>query len=92
MVAGSSPRQAAIIAGKIANLMAVPENTDPLVSLEVYGHVFPDWYHRGYRRLMLTAPKLNRMTRDDSADIKARETALPDAAGKTNCCKPLTLV
>ncbi|MCS5881081.1 hypothetical protein LNP17_17270 [Klebsiella variicola subsp. variicola] len=33
--------------------MAVPENvTDPLVSLEVYGHVFPaDWYrHRGYRR------------------------------------------
>ncbi|MCD8670660.1 hypothetical protein LUD45_25340, partial [Klebsiella pneumoniae] len=25
--------------------------------------------------MLLTAPKLNRMTQDDSADIKARETA-----------------
>ena len=47
------PAGAAIIAGKIANLMAVPENvTHPLVSLEVYGLRIPaDWYrHRGYRR------------------------------------------
>ncbi|WKG82597.1 oligopeptide:H+ symporter [Klebsiella pneumoniae] len=70
---------AAIIAGKIANLMAVPENvTDPLVSLEVYGHVF---LQIGIvtaviaALMLLTAPKLNRMTQDDSADIKARETA-----------------
>ncbi|HBY9863480.1 TPA: dipeptide/tripeptide permease DtpA [Klebsiella pneumoniae] len=69
----------AIIAGKIANLMAVPENvTDPLVSLEVYGHVF---LQIGIvtaviaALMLLTAPKLNRMTQDDSADIKARETA-----------------
>ncbi len=35
--------------------MAVPENvTDPLVSLEVLGHVLPPVVrHRGYRRLML---------------------------------------
>ncbi|CTQ16768.1 putative oligopeptide transporter [Klebsiella variicola] len=70
---------AAIIAGKIANLMAVPENvTDPLVSLEVYGHVF---LQIGIvtaviaALMLLTAPKLNRMTQDDSADLKARETA-----------------
>ena len=79
---------AAIIAGKIANLMAVPENvTDPLVSLEVYGHVF---LQIGIvtaviaALMLLTAPKLNRMTQDDSADVKARETAAADAAGKTN--------
>jgi POT family proton-dependent oligopeptide transporter len=30
-----------IIAGYVANQMAIPENvTDPLMSLEVYGHVF----------------------------------------------------
>lgn len=62
-----------------AILMAVPENvTDPLVSLEVYGHVF---LQIGIvtaviaALMLLTAPKLNRMTQDDSADIKARETA-----------------
>ncbi|EPS3674869.1 dipeptide/tripeptide permease DtpA [Klebsiella aerogenes] len=70
---------AAIIAGKIANLMAVPENvTDPLVSLDVYGHVF---LQIGIATaviaflMLLTAPKLNRMTLDDDAVAKARETA-----------------
>ena len=88
---------AAIIAGKIANLMAVPENvTDPLVSLEVYGHVF---LQIGIvtaviaALMLLTAPKLNRMTQDDSADIKAHaKPRLPDAAGKLIIFKPLTLV
>lgn len=70
---------AAIIAGKIANLMAVPENvTDPLVSLDVYGHVF---LQIGIATaviaflMLLTAPKLNRMTLDDDAVAKAHETA-----------------
>ena len=64
---------AAIIAGRVANLMAVPENvTDPLLSLEVYGRVF---MQIGIATaiiavlMMLTAPKLNRMTRDDDAEI-----------------------
>ncbi len=70
---------AAIIAGKIANLMAVPENvTDPLVSLNVYGHVF---MQIGIvtaviaALMLLTAPKLNRMTLDDDSVAKDRETA-----------------
>ena len=70
---------AAIIAGKIANLMAVPENvTDPLVSLNVYGTVF---MQIGIATaviavlMLLTAPKLNRMTQDDDKTAKASETA-----------------
>jgi POT family proton-dependent oligopeptide transporter len=70
---------AAIIAGKIANLMAVPENvTDPLVSLEVYGRVF---MQIGIATaiiavlMLLTAPKLNRMTQDDDKTAKATDTA-----------------
>ncbi|MEJ5111604.1 dipeptide/tripeptide permease DtpA [Erwinia billingiae] len=60
---------AAMIAGKVANLMAVPENiTDPLQSLHVYGDVF---LQIGVATgviailMLLTAPKLNRMTQDD---------------------------
>ncbi|MDK6768853.1 dipeptide/tripeptide permease, partial [Klebsiella aerogenes] len=56
-----------------------PENvTDPLVSLDVYGHVF---LQIGIATaviaflMLLTAPKLNRMTLDDDAVAKARETA-----------------
>jgi POT family proton-dependent oligopeptide transporter len=70
---------AAIIAGKIANLMAVPENvTDPLMSLEVYGRVF---LQIGIATavitvlMMLTAPKLNRMTQDNDKSAEASETA-----------------
>jgi len=70
---------AALIAGKIANLMAVPENvTDPLVSLEVYGRVF---MQIGIATaviavlMLLTAPKLNRMTLDDDKAAKATDTA-----------------
>ncbi|MBP2171271.1 POT family proton-dependent oligopeptide transporter [Erwinia toletana] len=66
---------AAIIAGKIANLMAVPENvTDPLQSLHVYGDVF---LKIGIATgviailMMLTAPLLNRMTQgDDAAELQ----------------------
>jgi len=61
---------AAIIAGKIANLMAVPENvTDPLQSLHVYGDVF---LQIGIATgviavlMLLTAPLLNRMTQGDA--------------------------
>jgi len=57
---------AAIIAGKVAALMAVPEDvTDPLLSLQVYGHVF---MQIGIVTaiiallMILIAPKLNRMT------------------------------
>jgi POT family proton-dependent oligopeptide transporter len=70
---------AAIIAGKIANLMAVPENvTDPLVSLNVYGTVF---MQIGIATaviavlMLLTAPKLNRMTQDDDKTAEATKTA-----------------
>ncbi len=70
---------AAIIAGKIANLMAVPDNvTDPLVSLNVYGTVF---MQIGIATaviavlMLLTAPKLNRMTQDDDKSAKAIKTA-----------------
>ncbi|WP_258010051.1 MFS transporter [Raoultella ornithinolytica] len=70
---------AAIIAGKVANLMAVPENvTDPLQSLAVYGHVF---LQIGIATAVIAvlmfaiAPKLNRMTQDDDSLSKARDTA-----------------
>ncbi len=70
---------AAIIAGKIANLMAVPSDvTDPLLSLHVYGDVF---LQIGVATaviavlMMLTAPKLNRMTQDDDTTAKASKTA-----------------
>lgn len=62
---------AAMVAGKVANLMAVPENiTDPLLSLHVYGDVF---LKIGIATgviavlMMLTAPLLNRMTQDETA-------------------------
>lgn len=60
-------------------MMAVPENvTDPLMSLEVYGRVF---LQIGVATaviavlMLLTAPKLNRMTQDDEADEKAAKAA-----------------
>jgi len=57
---------AAMVAGKVANMMAVPENiTDPLQSLHVYGDVFLQiGVVTGVIAvlMMLTAPKLNRMT------------------------------
>ncbi|MBJ3814028.1 dipeptide/tripeptide permease DtpA [Shimwellia pseudoproteus] len=63
---------AALIAGRVANMMAVPEDvTDPLVSLDVYGHVFQQiGIVTGVIAIlmMLTAPLLNRMTMDNTAD------------------------
>ncbi|SPX19437.1 tripeptide transporter permease [Escherichia coli] len=71
--------------------MAVPDNvTDPLMSLEVYGRVF---LQIGVATaviavlMLLTAPKLHRMTQDDAADkagessrsVKFRETLLQAA-------------
>lgn len=65
---------AAMIAGKVANLMAVPENvTDPLQSLQVYSDVFKQI---GIVTaviavlMLLTAPLLNRMTVDREAAAK----------------------
>ncbi|WP_380180520.1 dipeptide/tripeptide permease DtpA [Kalamiella sp. sgz302252] len=59
---------AAMVAGKVANMMAVPENiTDPLQSLHVYGDVFLQiGIVTGVIAvlMLLTAPKLNRMTLD----------------------------
>jgi len=59
---------AAMVAGKVANLMAVPENiTDPLLSLHVYGDVFLKiGIVTGVIAvlMMFTAPLLNRMTQD----------------------------
>jgi POT family proton-dependent oligopeptide transporter len=59
---------AAMVAGKVANMMAVPENiTDPLQSLHVYGDVFLQiGIVTGVIAvlMMLTAPKLNRMTQN----------------------------
>lgn len=59
--------------------MAVPDNvTDPLVSLNVYGSVF---MQIGIATaviavlMLLTAPKLNRMTLDDDKIAKATKTA-----------------
>lgn len=60
---------AALIAGRVANLMAVPEDvTDPLMSLHIYGSVFLQiGVVTGVIAILmlLTAPKLNRMTFDD---------------------------
>lgn len=57
---------AAMVAGKVASLMAVPEDiTDPLLSLHTYGDVFLKiGIVTGAIALLmlLTAPKLNRMT------------------------------
>ncbi len=68
-----------LIGGYVANMMAVPENvTDPLQSLEVYGRVF---MQIGIATaviaviMILTAPKLNRMTQDDEKALKASDTA-----------------
>ena len=65
---------AAMIAGKVANLMAVPENvTDPLQSLHVYSDVFMQiGMATGVIAIlmMLTAPKLNRMTQSDESVLK----------------------
>ncbi|HCW46313.1 MAG TPA: dipeptide/tripeptide permease DtpA [Erwiniaceae bacterium] len=65
---------AAMIAGKVANLMAVPENvTDPLQSLQVYSDVFKQI---GIVTaviavlMLLTAPLLNRITVDREAAAK----------------------
>ncbi|MFD1802821.1 dipeptide/tripeptide permease DtpA [Mixta tenebrionis] len=65
---------AAMIAGKVANLMAVPENvTDPLESLHTYSEVFQQI---GIVTaviavlMLLTAPLLNRMTVDHEAIAK----------------------
>lgn len=71
---------AAIIAGKVANLMAVPEDvTDPLQSLEVYGHVF---LQIGIvtaviaALMFIIAPKLNRMTQDEEASSTTGDMAI----------------
>ena len=68
-----------IIGGYVASMMAVPENvTDPLMSLEVYGRVF---LQIGVATaviavlMLLTAPKLNRMTQDDEPRENASKTA-----------------
>ena len=59
--------------------MAVPENvTDPLLSLEVYGRVFMQiGIVTGVIAvlMLLTAPKLNRMTLSEDKAEKASETA-----------------
>ncbi|WP_297199412.1 dipeptide/tripeptide permease DtpA [uncultured Pluralibacter sp.] len=70
---------AALIAGRVANLMAVPNDvTDPLQSLHVYGHVFMQiGIATGVIALLMvfTAPKLNRMTLEDEADAQAKKAA-----------------
>ncbi len=62
---------AAMIAGKVANLMAVPENvTDPLQSLHVYSNVFMQigQYTLGIAVVMLlVSPLLQRMVRNTNA-------------------------
>ncbi len=68
---------AAVIAGKVANLMAVPENvTDPLVSLATYSKVFQQigMATAVIAVLMLvTAPLLNRMTQTPQPKMKKAE-------------------
>ena len=68
-----------IIGGYVAGRMAVPENvTDPVISLEVYGRVF---LQIGIATavvavlMLLTAPKLNRMTQDDPKSAAESEAA-----------------
>lgn len=67
---------AAIIAGKVASLMAVPNNvTNPLESLEVYGHVFMQIgiVTATIALLMIfIAPKLNRMMSPDAEELASR--------------------
>ncbi len=69
-----------IIAGYVANQMAIPENvTDPLLSLEIYGHVF---LQIGIvtaviaALMIIAAPKLNRMTMSDDKDAQDAEKAV----------------
>jgi len=66
-----------VIAGKVANLMAAPENvTDPLISLATYSRVFQQIgiVTAVIALLMLiTAPLLNRMTQDNDAKTKEVE-------------------
>ena len=61
---------AAMIAGKVANLMAVPNDvTDPHASLAVYSHVFQQiGIATGAIAILMliTAPLLNRMTQSDA--------------------------
>lgn len=68
---------AALIAGKVANLMAVPDDvTDPLQSLHVYGHVFMQiGIATGVIALLMIviAPKLNRMTQSDATDAASEK-------------------
>jgi len=68
---------AAVIAGKVANLMAVPENvTDPLISLVTYSKVFQEI---GIATaviallMLITAPLLNRMTQDPQQKMQKAE-------------------
>ncbi|MGP3592066.1 dipeptide/tripeptide permease DtpA [Vagococcus sp. WN89Y] len=68
-----------IIAGYVANQMAIPENvTDPLMSLNVYGSVF---LQIGIVTaviavlMLISAPKLNRMTLGDTPASDATKTA-----------------
>ena len=68
---------AAVIAGKVANLMAVPENVnDPLVSLATYSRVFQEIgiVTAVIALLMLiTAPLLNRMTQAQDSDATLKD-------------------
>jgi len=68
-----------LIAGYVANMMAIPENvTDPLMSLDVYGRVF---LQIGMVTaviavlMLLAASKLNRMTQMDEKDLAESEAA-----------------
>ncbi|MBP2197552.1 dipeptide/tripeptide permease DtpA [Pantoea cypripedii] len=70
---------AAMIAGKVANLMAVPNDvTDPHTSLAVYSHVFQQiGIATGVIAILMliTAPLLNRMTQDDAQTELQRANA-----------------
>ncbi|WP_416412602.1 dipeptide/tripeptide permease DtpA [Pantoea sp. App145] len=70
---------AAMIAGKVANLMAVPNDvTDPHMSLAVYSHVFQQiGIATGVIAILMliTAPLLNRMTQDDAQTELQRANA-----------------
>ncbi len=68
-----------IIAGYVANQMAIPENvTDPLMSLNIYGKVF---LQIGITTaviavlMILAAPKLNRMTQGEEPAEEGKKTA-----------------
>ncbi len=70
---------AAMIAGKVANLMAVPQDvTDPHTSLAVYSQVFQQiGIATGVIALLMlvTAPLLNRMTQDTAEGALKRAGA-----------------